>query len=123
MCSVVEESFAVTIAFRGHWYDIIALDHAGHVDVALADRELAECVARHKNVFFRERDHAGAYIDYATAVRGHLQLAPEGSRLATLADDYGRMLDDGLLFDTPPIFESIIDHCQSIQQRANAVPR
>ena len=103
-----------------HWYDIVALDRSGHASAALADRSLADRVGRHKNVFFREKDSAGSYIDYTAAVRGQLQLVPEGDRLATLADDYARMVDDRLLFETPPTFESVIERCQDIQQRANA---
>ena len=106
--------------FSRHWYDIVALDHAGFVEPALADRRLADRVARHKNVFFRERGDDGAYLDYAAAVRGQIHLAPEGTRLAALADDYARMLDDGLIVETPPTFGSLLEHCQGIQQRANS---
>jgi hypothetical protein len=106
--------------FSRHWYDILALDRSGHASAALVDRSLADRVGRHKKVFFREKDSAGTYIDYAAAVRGQLQLVPEGDRLATLAEDYARMADDRLLFESPPTFESIIERCQDIQQRANA---
>src|SRR5438034_11845751 len=51
-----------------HWHDLVALDRSGHASAALADRSLAERVGRHKNVFFREKDNTGAYIDYAAAV-------------------------------------------------------
>ncbi|NOT45995.1 MAG: nucleotidyl transferase AbiEii/AbiGii toxin family protein [Acidobacteria bacterium] len=105
--------------FSRHWSDIVAMDRHGHVNAALADRGLADRVGRHKNVFFREKDGAGAHIDYATAVRGHLQLVPHGDRLQALADDYARMVDDRLFFDTPPTFESVIERCRDIQQRAN----
>jgi hypothetical protein len=106
--------------FSRHWYDIVALDRSGHASAALADRSLADRVGRHKNIFFREKDGAETYIDYAAAVRGQLQLVPAGDRLATLADDYARMVDDRLLFEPPPTFESVIERCQNIQQRANA---
>ncbi len=108
--------------FSRHWYDIVALDRAGFVEATLADRSLADRVARHKNFFFREKDGDGTSVDYAAAVRGQLQLAPEGTRLAALADDYTRMLDDGLIFQTPPTFDSLLEHCTRIQQRANADP-
>jgi hypothetical protein len=105
--------------FSRHWYDLVALDHAGFVKAALADLNLADRVARHKNIFFREKDGDGAYVDYAAAVRGHLQLAPEGTRLAALAEDYARMLEDGLIFETPSRFGALLEHCQGIQERAN----
>jgi len=103
-----------------HWYDVVALDHAGYVGTAIADRALAARVARHKNAFFREKDGSGTNIDYMVAVGGSLQLVPEGDRLAFLADDYERMVADGLLFSIPPKFGSLVDHCRSIQERANA---
>ncbi len=120
MYSVAAERFAVTID---------SLD-TGTISLRSITRDLwnrrspiaaSQIVfARHKNVFFREKDGADAYVDYTAAVRGHLQLAPEGIRLAALADDYARMLDDGLIFEAPPTFASLLEHCQGIQQRANA---
>jgi hypothetical protein len=115
--------------FRGddrvsrHWHDVVALDQAGYAATAIADRAVATKVARHKNAFFPEKDGGGAHIDYAVAVGGGLQLAPEGHRLALLADDYQRMVADGLLFSTPPSFSSLIDLCLDIQNRANAAAR
>lgn len=100
-----------------HWHDIVALDQAGHVTAAIADRELAEQVARHKNAFFREKDARDVYIDYERAVGGDLRLVPEGDRLTLLARDYQRMASDGLLFSTPPAFSALIDHCRDIERR------
>lgn len=54
---------------------------------------------------------------------GGLQLVPEGDRLALLADDYQRMVADGLLFSTPPPFRSLIALCLDIQNRAHAAVR
>jgi hypothetical protein len=106
-----------------HWYDVVALDQAGYAATATADRALATTVARHKSAFFRERDGGGAYIDYAAAVSGGLQLVPDGDRLTLLADDYQRMVADGLLFSAPPPFSSLIALCLDIQNRAHAAAR
>lgn len=106
-----------------HWHDVVALDQAGYTATAIADRALATTVARHKNAFFRERDGGGAYIDYAVAVSGGLQLVPDGDRLTLLADDYQRMVADGLLFSTPPSFSSLIALCLDIQNHAHAAAR
>ena len=38
------------------WHDLVRLDNAGIAAMALADRELALSVARHKGMFFREND-------------------------------------------------------------------
>lgn len=103
-----------------HWYDIVALDHVGYANTAIADRELAHLVARHKNIFFREKDGHGGQINYVYAVNGRLTLVPSGDRLAHLAEDYRRMVDDGLIFVTPPAFEALIEQCTRLQERANA---
>ena len=70
--------------------------------------EIAEQLAR-----------AGLRIDYQTAVSGELQLAPDGPALAALADDYNKILADGMLLDDEAPFEVIMAHCAEIQSRAN----
>ena len=102
-----------------HWHDLAGLDDAGVADRALADRALALSVARHKAMFFPEKDAAGDRIDYQAAVSGGLQLVPTGSALEVLADDYGRMVADGMLPGTDESFERLIERCASIETRAN----
>ncbi|WP_420440636.1 nucleotidyl transferase AbiEii/AbiGii toxin family protein [Candidatus Palauibacter sp.] len=102
-----------------HWHDMVRLDDAGYVERALARRELARSVARHKSLFFRERNSDGLWIDYEAAVSGGLQLCPDGPHREALADDYQQMLRGGMLFDDEEAFEEIIDRCADIEQRAN----
>ncbi len=102
-----------------HWHDLARLDDAGVADRALADRGLALSVARHKAVFFPEKDAAGDRIDYKAAVAGGLQLVPTGSALEVLADDYARMVADGMLLGTDESFERLIAQCAGIAARAN----
>ena len=102
-----------------HWHDLARLDDAGVADRALADRALALSVARHKAVFFPEKDAAGDRIDYKAAVSGGLQLVPTGSALEVLADDYARMVADGMLLGTDESFERLIAQCAGIAARAN----
>ena len=102
-----------------HWHDLVRLDDAGHVETALADRILALSVARHKAVFFAEKDTAGGWIDYEAAVSGALQLVPEGQAFEVLADDYDRMLGDGMLLDDKERFEDLVRRCADIEARAN----
>jgi len=106
--------------FSKHWYDVVSLDRAGYVTDAIADRMLARAVARHKSMFFRERDAARALIDYDEAVTGGLLLVPEGRSADALAIDYAAMIDDGLMFEEPPSFAALLESCRSIQGRANA---
>ena len=102
-----------------HWHDLVRLDDAGFAERALADRTLALSVARHKAMFFREKDTAGRWVDYEAAASGDLQLVPEGSFYEALADDYGRMLSDGMLLDDEERFEDVMKRCAELQERAN----
>ena len=102
-----------------HWHDLARLDDAGVADRALADRTLALSVARHKAMFFPEKDSAGDRIDYRASVSGGLRLVPTGSALEVLADDYGRMVADGMLLGTDESFERLIGRCAAIEARAN----
>ena len=60
---------------------------------------MALSVARHKSMFFREKDATGNWVNYVAAVSGELQLVPDGPAYQVLSDDYDRMLADGMLFD------------------------
>ena len=113
-------------AFRGgerfsrHWHDLSRLDQSGFADLAIADKEIANAVADHKSIFFAEKRPSGEPIDYHVAISGNLQLVPEGRALAVLAEDYQKMLDDGLLLDDAEGFELLIAKCAEIQKKVNA---
>jgi hypothetical protein len=106
--------------FARHWHDVTRLDVAGFADAAIADKQLGKAVADHKSMFFAENDTHGKAIDYHTAVSGALRLVPESNALATLAEDYRRMIEDGLLLDDAESFEALLARCQAIQEKANA---
>ena len=105
--------------FARHWHDVARLDEAGFAEVAFADRELANAVARHKAMFFAEKAADRTPIDYAAAVNGGLQLVPVGDGAKALEDDYARMVEDGLLFDDAEPFEALMARCTDIAARAN----
>lgn len=102
-----------------HWHDLVRLDDAGIAQKALADRNLARAVVRHKSVFFRTKDASGNWIDYGAAASGDLQLVPEGAFGKELAADYERMLTDGMLLDDGESFEHLMHRCGELQARAN----
>ncbi len=102
-----------------HWHDLARLDEAGIAANALADRALALSVARHKAMFFTENDATGSRIDYEAAVSGDLQLVPSGAARAVLADDYARMLADGMLLDHNESFDLLMERCARMETRAN----
>ena len=106
-----------------HWHDLARLDESGIAASALADRELALSVARHKAMFFSENDARGERIDYEAAVSGGLRLFPSGTAHAVLADDYARMLADGMLLDEEEPFDALMERCAAIEARANALHR
>ena len=103
-----------------HWHDVVRLDDAGYVDLAIADRLLAVSVARHKSKFFAEKDVDGRWIDYEAAVAGDLQLVPSGRAYDTLAEDYGRMLAGGMLLDDEETFDEIAQRCADVEAKANS---
>ena len=104
-----------------HWHDLVRLDDAGYADKAFADRELALSVARHKSIFFPEKDAEGNRIDFEASVRGELCLVPIGEAYDLLADDYEAMIGAGMLFNDPEPFESLMERCANIEARANKV--
>ena len=106
--------------FARHWHDVTRLDAAGFADAAIAGKALAQAVADHKSVFFAEKNTQGEVIDYHLAVSGRLQLVPDDGALAKLAADYQHMVDDGLFLDDAEPFESLLERCKTIQQKANA---
>ena len=102
-----------------HWHDLARLDDAGIAAHALADRRLAHSVANHKAMFFRENDVHGKRIDYLAAVSGGLQLVPSDTAHSVLANDYARMLADGMLLDDSESFDALMKHCAAMEARAN----
>jgi hypothetical protein len=105
--------------FARHWHDLVRLDETGFAAKAIADRTLANSVAQHKSMFFRETAPDGAEIDYAAAVNGELRLVPEGDSAKALKEDYVRMVDDGLLLDDAEAFEKLMERCSDISARGN----
>jgi len=109
--------------FSRHWYDIVQLDAAGFAEKAMRDGDLARSVARHKQMFFPEKDGIGAVIDYGQAVGGGLRLVPGPGDIDKLREDYGKMVADGLLLDAAVPFDEVVGRCHDIEARANAAAR
>ncbi len=109
--------------YSRHWYDLSAMAKSGHAQTAIMDMRLAQIVADHKAMFFAEKDTEKAWIDYAAAVGGCIQLVPEGGALESLEQDYLAMLDDGLLASGELSFAEIIGICTDLQKQINAQNR
>lgn len=102
-----------------HWHDVVRLDDVGVSDRAITDCDLAHAVARHQDVFFREKDAAGNLIDCGEAASGNFRMVPEGKARDMLAADYDAMQADGVLLgDTTP-FSVIMDRSAEIEVKVN----
>ena len=97
----------------GRWTD--------HAARAIANSDIAQAVARHKGMFFSEKDAGGRPIDYGAAIAGGLRLVPEGAAHDLLADDYRRMIEDGLLLAEAESFDLLLQHCRDIEHQANVL--
>lgn len=105
--------------YSRHWYDLVQLDAGGHVTSALAARDVANQVARHKSMFFSEKA-GGAVVDYSVAVSGGLHLVPSKGTYDQLKTDYGKMVEDGLLQEPAPTFDEIMESSRDLERRVNA---
>ena len=108
------------VGYSRHWYDLAALARSSYFEPAVQDKELATQVALHKAAFFRERDMSGDWIDYQSAVDGHIQIVPSGEPLEVLQRDYAAMLNDGLLEEEAPRFSDVVEECRKIEARINS---
>ena len=102
-----------------HWNDIVRLDDAGYADSALANRHEALSVAKHKSMFFREKDTDDNWIDYKAAVSGSLQLVPEGLAYQVVENDFERMIEAGILLDDIEGFNDLMRRCSELAEKAN----
>jgi hypothetical protein len=105
-----------------HWHDVARLHDSGHVAAALRDRQLAAAVARHKSLFFVEKDGEGNAIDYEAAVSGSLRLVPDSVVHEELRVDYERMVTDGWIEEGTGSFAEVMERCRGIQLEANDSP-
>jgi hypothetical protein len=70
-------------------------------------------------MFFAEKSGDGDVVDYAECLRGGLRIVPEGEAREILADDYAKMVEDGILLQTPVGFDALMAECASVEQGLN----
>ena len=105
--------------YSRHWYDLAAMANSGHAQAAIENLELAHAVAKHKSVFFAEKDVEKNPIDYMAAVGTEIQIVPKGAAMEALEKDYLAMLEDGLLATHQPSFSDIISSCAELESLIN----
>ncbi len=110
---------APSVRFSRHWYDLVEISQTVYFQDAVGDKDLAQEVARHKEMFFREKDSKGKPISYLNAVKDDIQLVPQGKAYQDLALDYGKMTEAGLI-QSPPSFEKIMTDCGKIESKMNS---
>jgi hypothetical protein len=97
-----------------HYYDLWCLILRGTGDEVLADSDLFERVAHH-----RERFWAQSWVDYSTLRRGSLTLLPAEGELQGWRDDYMAMRE--MIFGEPPDFDDVLAEIERFQSRLNSV--
>lgn len=105
--------------FSRHWFDLACMHRVGKVAGACADRALADQVAVHKALFFREKARGGDVIDYGVCASGGLRLVPDADANERLRADYESMRDGGFLGEWQPTWVELMDGCRDIERLAN----
>ena len=105
--------------FSRHWYDIAKLVQSARLEASLPAKEYGKLVVAHKSMFFAEKDQSGVSIDYAECLRGRLRLVPTGATYEALAEDYAKMVEDGVMLQNAQDFRALMDECVEIERRIN----
>jgi hypothetical protein len=106
--------------FARHWFDLQAIYSSPHKARIRENAGIKDFVAEHKNIFFREKDSDGNWIDYRAAVRGRLHLVPDGEAGKGLREDYRKMIENGMFAGTAPAYESLMEMIGRMQADLNA---
>lgn len=96
-----------------HYYDLWCLIQKGIAAQAMADLDLFEQVARHRQVFFRQ-----SWVDYSTLCRGRLRVLPAPEQLADWRRDYEAMREE-MFFDEPPPFDEVLAVVRQFEEAFN----
>ena len=118
-CLLHEETFRPAdkprkLRMARHYYDLWCLLRAGVGDRALAQTELFQRVAEHRELFFKH-----AWVDYSTHKPGTFRLAPPEDHLADWRADYEAMLGPMFFGDTPE-FDEMIAAAAKFERTFNA---
>ncbi|MNK28089.1 hypothetical protein D3C87_464580 [compost metagenome] len=105
--------------YARHWHDLAAIARSPHYATVIADRTVSTAVARHKSLFFIEKDANGQVIDYVAAITGQLSIVPEGEARVALAKDYDAMLADEVMAGDALSFDALLQACADLQDRMN----
>ena len=96
-----------------HYYDLWCLIRAGIAEEAMADKDLFDRIARHRQIFFRQ-----SWVDYDTLQKGTLRVVPVPEQLGEWRRDYEAMREE-MFFDKPPAFDDMLVLIQQFEEEFN----
>lgn len=96
-----------------HYYDLWCLIRKGIAAQAIADPELFDRVARHRQIFFKV-----SWVNYDTLGKGTLRLLPPPEHLSGWRRDYEAMREE-MFFDEPPSFDEVLAVIKEFEEEFN----
>ena len=79
----------------------------------MADPDLFEQVARHRQMFFKQR-----WVEYSTLHKGSLRVAPLPEQIAYWREDYNAMRVE-MFFEEPPTFDEVLATVWQFEEEFN----
>ena len=109
--------------FSRHPYDLAQLEAGGIAEKAIADRPLLEAVGRQLDMFYRQKDRDGNFIDFLDVVdSGRVQIVPDAEVRNDLELDYREMIESGFVYGSAKPFEELMEICGRIERMVNEGP-
>ncbi len=96
-----------------HYYDLWCLIRKGIAAQAIADPELFDRIARHRQIFFKV-----SWVNYDTLGKGTLRLLPPPEHLNGWRRDYEAMREE-MFFDEPPSFDEVLAVIKGFEEEFN----
>lgn len=98
-----------------HWYDLAMLANSWVGKEAFSHQHILQDVVAHKKAFFN-----ASYANYDDCVANKFRLLPDEEDKARLIDDYNKMRDADMFFNSePPQFEKILETLIQLEKLIN----
>lgn len=98
-----------------HYYDLWCLITKDIAAQAMADHDLFDHCARHRQLFFKQ-----SWVDYGTLHKGSLRLIPLPEQLDEWRKDYAAMREE-MFFEDPPTFDEILAVVEQFENKFNGL--
>ncbi|EKD74687.1 MAG: hypothetical protein ACD_44C00360G0002 [uncultured bacterium] len=100
--------------FFRHWYDLAMLTQSWVGETAIHERKLLEDVVYHKSLFFNS-----SYACYDDCLNKNIKLIPSEEEIKKLEDDFSKMKESAMFYETPLSFHEIIDVLKKLEEKIN----